>query len=210
MGTEFVGSPVPLSLTGATSATRYVGGTASVAPVAGTFAVGDFVVTQTGAVYVCTVAGTPGTWANVADSAASAGFEIGYTQITSNANITDTSEATATALITSAALTFDGAPVICEFFSARVQTDSNAIGDTTTITLFEGATQITRLAVVDTTAAQLNVETVCARYRFTPTAAVHTYKVCAFVPSTTGTPSIGAGAGGTGALPPAYLRFTKV
>jgi hypothetical protein len=54
--------PVPLGLTGAVAATRYVGGTASVAPTTGTFAVGDFVITQTGGLYVCTVAGSPGTW----------------------------------------------------------------------------------------------------------------------------------------------------
>lgn len=57
-----LGAGYPLNLTGATSATRYVGGTAAAAPVAGTFAVGDVCVTQTGHVFVCTVAGTPGTW----------------------------------------------------------------------------------------------------------------------------------------------------
>jgi len=54
---------LPLALTGATAATRYVGATASGAPASGTFAVGDFVITQDGSIYVCTVAGTPGTWA---------------------------------------------------------------------------------------------------------------------------------------------------
>jgi len=49
-------------LTGAVSATRYVGGTATVAPTTGTFAVGDFVISQNGAIWVCTVLGTPGTW----------------------------------------------------------------------------------------------------------------------------------------------------
>ena len=49
-------------LPGATAASRYAGATASGAPTAGTFAVGDYVIDQTGAVYVCTVAGTPGTW----------------------------------------------------------------------------------------------------------------------------------------------------
>lgn len=53
---------VAAALTGATASTRYVGGTASVAPTTGTFAVGDFVISQTGHVFVCTVAGTPGTW----------------------------------------------------------------------------------------------------------------------------------------------------
>jgi hypothetical protein len=49
-------------LTGATAASRYVGGTTSGAPASGTFLVGDFVVDQTATIWVCTAAGTPGTW----------------------------------------------------------------------------------------------------------------------------------------------------
>lgn len=49
-------------LTGAVSASRYVGATASVAPSTGTFAAGDFVIALTGTIWVCTVAGSPGTW----------------------------------------------------------------------------------------------------------------------------------------------------
>ena len=49
-------------LTGAVAATRYVGGTTTGSPSTGTFAVGDFVVTQDAHVIICTVAGTPGTW----------------------------------------------------------------------------------------------------------------------------------------------------
>lgn len=56
---------LPLGLTGAVGATRYVGGTASVAPTTGTFAVGDFVITAAGGIFICTVAGTPGTWVAV-------------------------------------------------------------------------------------------------------------------------------------------------
>ncbi len=56
------GLGLPIDLTGAVAATRYVGGTATGAPVSGTFAAGDFVVTQDGNVFICTVAGTPGTW----------------------------------------------------------------------------------------------------------------------------------------------------
>lgn len=56
---------LPIGLPGATAPTRYVGGTASGAPVTGTFAVGDFVIDDTGAVWVCTAAGTPGTWTTV-------------------------------------------------------------------------------------------------------------------------------------------------
>lgn len=52
----------PTGATGATAASAYIGGTASGAPTTGTHAVGDHVVDQTGKIWVCTVAGTPGTW----------------------------------------------------------------------------------------------------------------------------------------------------
>lgn len=48
--------------TGATAGARFVGATTSGAPLTGTFKVGDFIIDQTGSIYVCTVAGTPGTW----------------------------------------------------------------------------------------------------------------------------------------------------
>jgi hypothetical protein len=53
-------------LTGATAATRYGGGTAVGAPTTGTFSTGDFVVDQTGRLWVCTASGSPGTWVDVA------------------------------------------------------------------------------------------------------------------------------------------------
>lgn len=64
---------LPLALTGATAATRYVGGTTSGAPTTGTFAVGDFVIAQNGAVWVCTTAGTPGTWTQIGGGGSSTG-----------------------------------------------------------------------------------------------------------------------------------------
>ena len=59
----------PTGLTGATSATRYVGATASGAPGSGTFVTGDFITTLDGHIFVCTTGGTPGTWANAGASA---------------------------------------------------------------------------------------------------------------------------------------------
>jgi hypothetical protein len=70
---------LPLALPGATGAARFVGGTASGAPATGTFAVGDFVVDQTGKVYACTVAGTPGTWTLSGGSAAAPTVVAGAT-----------------------------------------------------------------------------------------------------------------------------------
>lgn len=59
-----VGDLAVEGLTGATQASRYVGATSSGAPASGTFAVGDFVIAQDGNIFVCTSAGTPGTWVN--------------------------------------------------------------------------------------------------------------------------------------------------
>jgi hypothetical protein len=60
--------PFAPSTPGASAATRYVGGTAAGAPTTGTFTVGDFVIDQTAKVWICTVAGSPGTWAQQSGS----------------------------------------------------------------------------------------------------------------------------------------------
>lgn len=54
--------------TGAPNSGRFVGVTASGAPTSGTYAVGDFVVTQNGQMFVCVGAGTPGTWVTPMDT----------------------------------------------------------------------------------------------------------------------------------------------
>jgi len=48
--------------TGASATSGYVGGTTHGAPVSGTFSAGDFIIDQTGFLWICTAAGTPGTW----------------------------------------------------------------------------------------------------------------------------------------------------
>lgn len=57
-------------LAGATAASRNVGATASGAPTSGTFVVGDFVIDQTGKLWICTAAGSPGTWLAIGATAA--------------------------------------------------------------------------------------------------------------------------------------------
>lgn len=59
---------VASGLTGATATSRYVGATISGAPTTGTFAVGDHAIDQTGYIWICTGAGTPGTWVSVLPS----------------------------------------------------------------------------------------------------------------------------------------------
>jgi hypothetical protein len=52
-------------LPGATAASRYVGATVSAPPTSGTFATGDLVTLQSGAVAVCVAGGSPGTWVQI-------------------------------------------------------------------------------------------------------------------------------------------------
>lgn len=141
--------------------------------------------------------------------AASPGYEIGYDQITSSVAVASTTEASGTTIITASAYTFDGAAVICEFFSPFVYCPSSSNG-TVTVCLFEGATQLGRIGVVENgpNTQQVGVPYGC-RFRFTPSAGSHTYKITAFANVTTGTPTVSAGSGGTGANVPAFLRFTK-
>jgi len=62
LSNKSLSAPASAGLTGATAASRWVGATASGAPASGTFVVGDFVIDQTGNVWVCTTGGSPGTW----------------------------------------------------------------------------------------------------------------------------------------------------
>lgn len=77
-------------LTGATAASRYVGATASGAPASGTFIVGDFVIDQTGRVWICTTAGTPGTWTDAAAAAQAAAIAASAQR---SANLSDLANA---------------------------------------------------------------------------------------------------------------------
>lgn len=138
----------------------------------------------------------------------SPGFEIGYDQITAPVTVSSTTEATGTTVITAAAHTFDGAPVIAEFFAPAVSAAA-ATNGTVIISLFESTTQISRLGAVTNNAVAGVIDVPCClQLRFTPTAASHTYTVTAF--EANGNATITAGALGTGAYSPAYLRFLKV
>jgi hypothetical protein len=55
---------------GAATTSAWVGGTAGGAPVTGTWTVGSFIVDVTGKIFICTVAGTPGTWVDVSSTRA--------------------------------------------------------------------------------------------------------------------------------------------
>lgn len=161
----------------------------------------------------CLAGGLSGQVLKAADSSdvvwdTAPGAEIGYDQITANVTITGLTDATSTTVIAGSAHTFDGNPVIAEFYTPNVSMPT-VNNQAFIVCLFEGATQLARIADVRNqgTAGGLPI---LARYRFTPAAGSHTYSIKAFVSSTTGTPIVAAGPGGVGTDSPAYLRFTKV
>lgn len=199
---------VVAGLTGATAVSRYVGATASGAPASGTFAVGDFVIDQSGSIWVCTAAGTPGTWAHLAPTTSAPGAEIAYDQITANVNITGTVVGSATTVIAGSAHTYDGGPVLATFSSPAIILPAVA-GGLFTAVLFEGGTPLAYMGQWQNPAAAAHWEPFERAFRFTPSAGSHTYSIKCFVSSTTGTPAVGAGAGGS-ATAPAFLRITKV
>jgi len=66
----------PTGLTGATAASRYVGATLTGSPVTGAFEAGDWIVTHDGHVWICSVAGSPGTWIDASSGGGGGGTDI--------------------------------------------------------------------------------------------------------------------------------------
>lgn len=146
----------------------------------------------------------------IAGGSGTIGFEVGYDQITASVNIGSVSEAAPTTVISCAAHTFDGAAVLLTVFFPFWLIGSSA-AQQIFLGLSEGGTRLTRLASLGYPAGSLSqLMPVTAMYRFTPTAAAHTYTITAWSNSLTGTPQVGAGLGGAGAYPPGFARFTKV
>lgn len=108
-------------LTGAVAASRHVGGTVSGAPTSGTFAVGDFVIDQTGVVWICTTAGTPGTWVD--------GSSSGHELASAESPIVQTGIAATPVDITGLTVTFDvvSRPVIVEVYLPYILSVTNAV-----------------------------------------------------------------------------------
>jgi hypothetical protein len=139
------------------------------------------------------------------------GYEIGYDQITSTVNIVSLTESAGTTIISCAPHYFDGLPVMVEFFTNVNKTPASGANSEVLVSLFEGATQVSRLSVMSMSNGSVSANIfMSGRYRFTPTAGWHVYTVSAIVDATTGTPFILGASGGTGGYAPCFIRFTKV
>lgn len=139
-----------------------------------------------------------------------AGKELDYVQITSPATITATTEATSQAVVTGSAVTYDGSTIIeIEFYSQYGEVE-DASGASLIVLLYDGATVLGRLATITNVAAAALRVPLCLKRRITPSAASHTYSIKAYSTVATANAAISAGAGGTGAALPAFLRITRV
>jgi hypothetical protein len=143
--------------------------------------------------------------------------ELDYVQITSGVNILSTTEATPTTIITGTDLTVDGSTVVMvEFFSRSVLAPLvaggfvivNLHGSTNSGSSYSDLGRIAALQVPSATAA--GASALGGQVRQTPAAGTVKYRIVAWASSTTGTPSVAAGAGGAGTGVPAFLRVTAV
>lgn len=86
---QTVRAPAFLStgLQGSNTSSRFVGATASGHPTTGYYLIGDYCVDQTGAFWVCTISGSPGTWIKVGSGGVSPAFVGARIQATSTQSI---------------------------------------------------------------------------------------------------------------------------
>lgn len=201
------GDGYPLGLTGATAATRYVGATTSGAPASGTFLVGDFTIDQTGKVYVCTVAGSPGTWSAVAGGGTTV---VASASVTSPVSVTSGTEATPTSVISLGAATYTAVPTFITAYFPNIG-PAAAAGWGCIFELYDGATYLARCGDVRGPADTTNM-TATISYFLTPTAASHTYQIQAFKTGGAGGTNItlaaGTGTGGSGTYLPIQMKAT--
>lgn len=130
------------------------------------------------------------------------GQEFDFEQITASpAGITATTEATSQTVISGNSVYYDGSRVKVSFFAPKL---SSAASQTVTFVVYRGSTVVGQVfaGTVNTTAPAIEFELFD-----TPSAGAHAYAVRAFVSASTLT--VGAGAGGSGNLLPAWLRVTK-
>ena len=137
--------------------------------------------------------------------------DTSYVQFTTNVATATTVEASATTIVTAAAVTANGTDTYeIEFFCATMTLVGNAAGNTCIASIFDGATQVGRLATFQRTDAAVDnrLMPVAAAYRLVPTAGSHTYSIREH--HTAAACTFNASTGGVGANLPGYIRVRKV
>lgn len=139
------------------------------------------------------------------------GVEVDRVTGTSNVNVTGTSSAAATTVLTGNAVTYNGSTTVdVHYFCPSAITPAASPG-WITICLFESTTNLGNIAVVFTT---LNTASgrfpIAGKFRLTPTAASHTYLIKAYRDGGASTATLSGGAGGSDTLVPMEMRIVVV
>lgn len=130
--------------------------------------------------------------------------EVAYNEFTSPVSVTGTTEATATTVVTASSVVFDGLHVaLIEFWCPAAARGTNWIQ----FALYDGSSSIGGVLEPLGYTGSATLPPVPLKRRLTPAAATKTYSIRAFVDAGTG--SVKAGAGGTGADLPGYIRVLQ-
>lgn len=134
------------------------------------------------------------------------GYEFDYVEFTSPVSITATTEATANTVVTANAVSYDGSQIVLiEFQCTYTQpSGTNALQ----FVLYDGSSSIGLIGFSAPSAGSTGFPPQRMARRLTPSAAAHTYSIRALTGG--GTAVVGAGAGGSGAYMPGFIRQTKV
>ena len=141
------------------------------------------------------------------------GFKLDYVEITSSVNpVTSTADGTSggTAVIDGNSVSYDGSTPICiEFFCPELFISPNTAGHAIYVNLYDGTTDLGRLAQLrgDVASASFSAPVLVRRF-LTPSNASHTYHIRAWKDNSGDTAAVLCGAGGASTLMPAYYRIT--
>jgi hypothetical protein len=135
-------------------------------------------------------------------------WQLDYVEKTTSTTVTGTSEASPTTIVTGTSQAYAAEQIMIEFYCPELaHTSTNAAG--VIVDLWEDSTPLGRIATAFSGATTTDWRVPVYGYRLrTPTAATHQYIVKAWKTGTT-TASLDAGAGGTAALMPAFIRVRK-
>lgn len=135
------------------------------------------------------------------------GHEYDYAELTGAVSIVATTEAGATTVLTGNAVVYNGSTIVMiEFYTPLITWAPN---DNTRFALYDGAASIGEISRFTFAAATPSVQSPgLFRRRLTPSAASHTYSIRAWRAGA-GASNVNGGAGGSGALVPAFIRITR-
>lgn len=133
--------------------------------------------------------------------------ELAYVQITTNATTTQTTQASATTILTAPAITLDGATrILVEAYSPSC--GHSVANGVVVLDLWQDSTDLAIISQMRPSTGSSGSTAMFGRMFLTPGAGSPVFTIRMWI-VTAGTGTFGAGAGTGGVAAPAYLRITK-